>query len=72
MGLHIEGRRAWKAKARLAARGFSQREGIDYFLTFSPTPAAACIRLLAATACGSDFDICQLDVNQVFVQSNLE
>ena len=40
-----------KAKARVVARGFSQREGIDYFETFAPTPAAACIRLLAATAC---------------------
>ena len=40
-----------KAKARLIAKGFSQRKGIDYFETFSPTPSTSSIRLLAAIAC---------------------
>ena len=64
--------RVTKAKARLVARGFSQREGIDYFETFAPTPAAGCIRLLAATACELDLDLCHFDAEQAFVQSNLE
>ena len=40
------------AKARLVARGFAQREGIDFFETFLPCPSVANIRLLAAIACG--------------------
>ena len=33
------------------ARGFKQREGIDFCVTFAPTPAASCFRLLGALAC---------------------
>ena len=64
--------RVTKAKERLVPRGFNQREGIDYFETFAPTPAAGCIRLLAATACELDLDLCHFDAEQAFVQSNLE
>lgn len=49
--------RVTKAKARLVARGISQRGGIDYFEIFGPTPTAACIHLLTATACELDFYI---------------
>ena len=61
-----------RAKARLVARGFKQREGIDYFETFAPTPAASCIRLLGAIACELDLDLCHFDAEQAFVQSTLE
>ena len=61
-----------KAKVRLVARGFSQREGIDYFKTFSPCPSAASIRLLAAIACELDLDLCHFDAEQAFVQSELD
>ena len=40
-----------RAKASLVARGFAQREGIDFFETFSPCPSVASIRLLVAIAC---------------------
>ena len=61
-----------KAKARLVARGFSQRERIDYFETFSPCPSAASIRLLAAIACELDLDLSHFDAEQAFVQSELD
>ena len=61
-----------KAKARLVARGFSQREGIDFFETYAPTPSASCIRLLAAIANECDLDLCHFDAEQAFVQSELE
>ena len=56
--------RVTKAKARLVARGFSQREGNDYFETLAPSPAAPCIRLLAATACELELDLCHFDAEQ--------
>ena len=61
-----------RAKARLVARGFTQREGIDFFETFSPCPSVASIRLLAAIACEFGWDVCHFDAEQAFVQSKLD
>ena len=61
-----------RAKARLVARGFGQREGIDFFDTLSPCPSVMSIRLLAALACELDLDLCHLDAEQAFVQSDLD
>ena len=61
-----------KAKARLVARGFSQKEGIDYFETFAPTPSAVSIRLIAATSVENDLHLFHLDAEQAFVQSKLD
>ena len=54
------------------ARGFKQREGIDFFDTFAPTPAASRFRLLGAISCELDLDLCHFDAEQAFVQSSLE
>ena len=61
-----------RAKARLVARGFGQREGIAFFNTFSPCPSVMSIRLLATLACELDLDLCHFDVEQAFVQSALD
>ena len=61
-----------KAKSRLVARGFKQREGVDFSETFAPTVSNSCVRLLNAIACECDLDICNFDVDQAFVQSDLE
>ena len=61
-----------RAKARLVARGFAQREGIDFFETYSPCPSVASIRLLAAIACEFGWDLCHFDAEHAFVQSKLD
>ena len=61
-----------RAKARLVARGLGQREGIDFFDTFSPCPSVISIRLLATLACEMDLDLCHFDAEQAFVQSDLD
>ena len=61
-----------RAKARLVARRFARREGIDVFETFSPCPSVASIRLLAAIACEFGWDLCHFDAEQAFVQSKLD
>ena len=62
-----------RAKARLVARGFAQREGIDFFETFSPCPSVASDRLLVAIACEFGWDLlCHFDAEQAFVQPKLK
>ena len=59
-----------RAKARLVARGFAQREGLDFFETFSSCPSVASIPLLAAIACEFGWDLCHFDAKQAFVRSS--
>ena len=49
-----------KVKSRLVARGFKQREGVDFSETFAPTVSSSCVRLLSAIACECDLDLCHL------------
>ena len=61
-----------KIKLRLVARGFKQRGGVGFSETFAPTVSSSCVRLLNAIACECDLDFCHFDVDQAFVQSDLE
>ena len=61
-----------KAKSRLVARGFKQREGVDFSETFAPTVSSSCVRRLSAIACKCDLDLCHFDVDQAFVQSDVK
>lgn len=56
-----------KAKARLVARGLSQRQGIDSFATFAPTPATACVHLLRAIGYEVNLDLSYFDAEQASV-----
>ncbi|CAI7741055.1 unnamed protein product [Closterium sp. NIES-53] len=48
-------------KARYVARGFSQRQGVDYFQTFSPTPKMTTLRVLLHIAAQRDYELHSLD-----------
>ncbi|CAI7912689.1 unnamed protein product, partial [Closterium sp. NIES-54] len=43
-------------KVRYVARGFSQRQGVDYFQSFSPTPKMTTVRVLLHVAAQRDYD----------------
>ncbi|CAI7886850.1 unnamed protein product, partial [Closterium sp. NIES-54] len=58
-------------KARYVARGFSQRQGVDYFQTFSPTPKMTTLRVLLLVAAQRDYELHSLDFNTAFLQGSL-
>ncbi|CAI7926137.1 unnamed protein product [Closterium sp. NIES-53] len=58
-------------KVRYVARGFSQRQGVDYFQTFSPTPKMTTLRVLLHVAAQSDYELHSLDFSTAFLQSSL-
>ncbi|CAI5460483.1 unnamed protein product [Closterium sp. Yama58-4] len=58
-------------KARYVARGFSQRQGVDYFQTFSPTPKMTTLRVLLHIAAHRDYELHSLDFSTAFLQGSL-
>ncbi|CAI7917246.1 unnamed protein product [Closterium sp. NIES-54] len=58
-------------KARYVARGFSQRQGVDYFQTFSPTPKMTTLRVLLHAAAQRDYKLHSLDFSTAFLQGSL-
>ncbi|CAI5458913.1 unnamed protein product [Closterium sp. Yama58-4] len=58
-------------KARYVARGFSQREGVDFFQTFSPTPKMTTLRVLLHIAAQRDYELHSLDFSTAFLQGSL-
>ncbi|CAI7851945.1 unnamed protein product, partial [Closterium sp. NIES-53] len=58
-------------KARYVARGFSQRQGVDFFQTFSPTPKMTTLRVLLHVAAQRDYELHSLDFSTAFLQGSL-
>eukprot|EP00253_Pinus_taeda_P009525 PITA_09525 len=61
-----------KYKARLVARGFSQKEGIDYKKTFAPTAKMSTIRLVLALVAQFNWKVHQMDVKSAFLNGDLQ
>ena len=60
-----------KHKARLVARGFVQREGINFEEVFAPVARMESVRLLLALAATKDWRIHHLNVKSAFVNGEL-
>ncbi|CAI7888508.1 unnamed protein product [Closterium sp. NIES-53] len=58
-------------KAWYVARGFSQRQGVDFFQTFSPTPKMTTLRVLLHVAAQRDYELHSLDFSTAFLQGSL-
>ncbi|CAI7819607.1 unnamed protein product, partial [Closterium sp. NIES-53] len=58
-------------KARYVARGFSLRQGVDFFQTFSPTPKMTTLRVLLHVAAQRDYELHSLDFSTAFLQGSL-
>ncbi|CAI5999060.1 unnamed protein product [Closterium sp. NIES-65] len=58
-------------KARYVARGFSQRQGVDYFQNFSPTLKMTTLRVLLHIATHCDYKLHSLDFSTALLQGSL-
>ncbi|CAI7763866.1 unnamed protein product [Closterium sp. NIES-53] len=58
-------------KVRYVARGFSQRQGVDYFQTFFPTPKMTTLWVLLHVAAQRDYELHSLDFSTAFLQGSL-
>ena len=61
-----------KYKARLVVKGYRQKEGLDYFDTYSLVTRITSIRMLIALAAVHDLKIHQMDVKTAFLNGELE
>ncbi|GKB06415.1 isochorismate synthase, chloroplastic [Tanacetum coccineum] len=61
-----------KYKARLVIKGYRQREGLDYFDTYSPVTRITSIRMVLAIAAIRNLEVHQIDVKTAFLNRDLE
>jgi hypothetical protein len=59
-------------RARLVARGFSQRYGVDYDETFAPVVRMESLRILLAIAAIENLEVHQMDVVTAYLAGELE
>lgn len=61
-----------KRKARIVARGFSQRPSVDFHETFAPVARMSSIRAAVAVAAQRNMRIEQLDITTAYLNGDVE
>lgn len=61
-----------KFKARLCAKGYTQKYGIDYNETFAPVARMTSIRTMMSIAAEKDLEVQQFDVDTAFLNSDID
>jgi hypothetical protein len=61
-----------KYKARIVAKGYVQREGVDFEEVFAPVARLDSVRLLIAMAAQEGWEVHHLDVKSAFLNGELE
>jgi hypothetical protein len=61
-----------KYKVRLVAKGYAQKEGDDFFDTYSPVARMTAIRVLLSLAASYDLFVHQMDVKTAFLNGELD
>ena len=56
----------------MVVKGYRQKEGLDYFDTFSPVTRITSITILIALAAVHDLKLHQMDVKTTFLNEELE
>jgi hypothetical protein len=60
-----------KYKSRVVAKGFHQKEGVDYTDVFAPGSNLVTLRMLLSIAVKEDLEVHQLDVKTAFLNEDL-
>lgn len=61
-----------KYKARFVAKGYSQKEDVDYFETFSPTAHLTSVRMLMQKCVDEDMVVHQMDVKTAYLNAEID